>query len=97
MLKQPMKDLEDKAQLHKVSNPLLPPLSMTNLFPVEKYSPIMLTSWIPNSFKCLDFKATAYLKHMICLYVIALAIRHQISMQEYQSLRTNSEGNKFRC
>ena len=92
-----MKDLEDKEQVHRVCNLQLLLPSMTNLYQVERYSLTMQTSWIPNSFRCLDFKGTAYLRHMTCLSVIVLAIRHQISMQEYQSLRTNSEENKCRC
>ena len=87
-----MKDLEDKEQAHRVCNLLLP--NMINLYQVEKYSLTMQTSWIPNNFRCLDYKGNAYLRHMTCLTVIVLAIQQQTSMQEYQSLRAKSEGNK---
>jgi hypothetical protein len=74
MLKLPMKGLGGKEQLHKVSNlGLANQKIMSNLCPVEKYLQTTQTLWTPNNFKCLDFKANAYLKRMTNLSATVLA------------------------
>ena len=73
MLKLPMRGLGGKEQLHKVSNLGLANQKMSNLCPVVKYLQTTQKLWIPNSFKCLDFKANAYLKHMTNHSAIVLA------------------------